>query len=103
MLHASERGLLLAHALHLRAERREFRWGGSGERLVRIKLDAEIDCSPEELKAIWNMPDVTPVQQEVIEVLRQQVRRQFASWPIETWSTLWDPRGRTTRNRNGEA
>jgi Family of unknown function (DUF6489) len=73
---------------------------------VRIKLDAEIDCSPEELKAIWNMPDVTPVQQEVIEALRQQIRRQFASWPIEAWSALWAPsrmQGSTTRNGNGQA
>jgi hypothetical protein len=56
---------------------------------MKIKIDVEIECSPEELKASWNLPDLAPMQEEFVEALACQIRAPSAAWPIEAWIKFW--------------
>jgi hypothetical protein len=56
---------------------------------MKIKIDVEIECSPEELRASWNLPDLARMQEEFVEALARQIRDPSAAWPIEAWVNFW--------------
>ena len=62
---------------------------------MKIKIEAEIDCTPEEFKAMWNAPDLKPLQDTIVGAVEEQVRQQLAMWPPTAWAKIWGVNGPT--------
>lgn len=38
-----------------------------------MKISIDIDCSPQEARAFFGLPDVEPLQQEMLELIREKM------------------------------
>jgi hypothetical protein len=56
---------------------------------MKIKIDLEIDCTPEELKELWNAPNLKPLQDAFIGAVEGQMREQLTTWSPAAWMKLW--------------
>jgi hypothetical protein len=56
---------------------------------MKLKIEAEIDCTPEELKELWNAPNLKPLQDAFAAALEAQMRQQLAASPAAAWMKLW--------------
>ena len=43
------------------------------EREAVMKITVDIDCTPEEARQLMGLPDVTGIQQEVVEEMRKRI------------------------------
>ncbi|HWL84162.1 MAG TPA: DUF6489 family protein [Roseomonas sp.] len=56
-----------------------------------MKFNIEIDCTPEEARAFFGLPDVKPMQTAVMQKVEKQVLDAMASMSPETLLKTWAP------------
>jgi hypothetical protein len=58
---------------------------------MKIKLD--IDCTPEEARAFMGLPDVRPLQDEMMGLLRERMMKAAQAMDPEALLRTWMPGG----------
>jgi len=58
---------------------------------MKIKLD--IDCTPEELRGFFGLPDVKPMQEELMQEVAERLRANVKALDPETMLKTWLPAG----------
>jgi len=58
-----------------------------------MKITVNIKCSPEEARAFFGLPDVTPIQEEFVDALRQRMTEAIAGMDPEAMIKAWTPGG----------
>lgn len=56
---------------------------------MKIKLD--IDCTPEEARAFFGLPDVAPMQEAVLEEVQKRMLRNLERLDPESLFRTWMP------------
>ena len=58
---------------------------------MNIKID--IDCTPEEARTFFGLPDVKPMQEALMAQLEERMAANFAAMDPETLLKTWMPMG----------
>ena len=58
---------------------------------MRIKLD--IDCTPEELRGFFGLPDVAPMQEQLLKEVEERLRANLKALDAEAMLKTWLPAG----------
>ena len=58
-----------------------------------MKITVDIDCTPEEARQLMGLPDVTGVQQEVIEEMRKRMFEGMDAMDPQAILQSWAPAG----------
>jgi len=58
---------------------------------MKIKLD--IDCTPEELRSFFGLPDVRPMQEELLKNVQERLSANLKTLDPETMLKTWLPTG----------
>jgi hypothetical protein len=58
---------------------------------MKIKID--IDCTPAEARAFLGLPDVAPLQGEMMAVVQERMMKALAGVDPETLMKMWFPAG----------
>jgi hypothetical protein len=56
-----------------------------------MKVNVEIDCSPEEARAFLGLPDVQPMQEALMKELEQRLRANLQAMDPEVIVRTWLP------------
>lgn len=56
-----------------------------------MKINVEIDCSPEELRQSFGLPDLRPMQEAVLKAMQQQMIDAVARSSPEALMRNWMP------------
>ncbi len=58
-----------------------------------MKITVDIDCTPEEARQLMGLPDVTGVQQEVVEEMRKRILAGMEAMDPQAILRGWAPAG----------
>jgi hypothetical protein len=58
-----------------------------------MKVNVEVDCSPEEARAFLGLPDVQPMQEVLMKELEQRLRANLQAMDPEVMARTWLPAG----------
>lgn len=58
-----------------------------------MKINLDIDCTPEEARAFLGLPDVQPMQQAVMESMQRRMEQAIAGTDLEQLAKMWLPLG----------
>ena len=58
-----------------------------------MKVHVDIDCTPEEARVFFGLPDVQPVQAAVMKELEQRLMSAMQAMDPETLMKTWVPAG----------
>ena len=58
-----------------------------------MKIKFDIDCTPEELRGFFGLPDVKPMQQELMQEVAERLRANVKALDPETMLKTWLPAG----------
>jgi hypothetical protein len=58
---------------------------------MKVKID--IDCSPEEARAFFGLPDVVPMQRAVMQEMQDRMLAAMRGTDAETLLKTWMPAG----------
>jgi len=58
-----------------------------------MKININIDCTPEEARSFMGLPDVAPMQAKMMEQLEAQLQKQIAAMEPEQLLKTWLPVG----------
>jgi hypothetical protein len=58
-----------------------------------MKLHFDIDCTPEELRAFFGLPDVAPMQERLLKEVEERMRANMKALDPETMLKTWLPAG----------
>ena len=58
-----------------------------------MKLKFDIDCTPEELRSFFGLPDVRPMQEELLKDVEQRMRASLKALDPEAMLKTWLPAG----------
>jgi hypothetical protein len=58
-----------------------------------MKIKFDIDCTPEELRTFFGLPDVQPMQQVLMERVQEQLLANIKSMDPEAMMKAWLPMG----------
>jgi hypothetical protein len=61
---------------------------------MKVKID--IDCTPAEARAFLGLPDVTPLQSEMMAAMQERMMAALATMDPETLMKMWLPGGAQT-------
>jgi len=56
---------------------------------MKIKLD--IDCTPDEIREFFGLPEVKPLQEELLKELQERLRANIKAMDPETMLKTWLP------------
>jgi hypothetical protein len=56
-----------------------------------MKVNVEINCTPEEARAFFGLPDLGPMQQRVMGEIEERLRANLAAMNPETIFKTWLP------------
>jgi hypothetical protein len=56
-----------------------------------MKVNIELDMTPEEARAFMGLPDVAPLQQQMLEEMRARMRAAFDAGDPEAMMKAWMP------------
>jgi len=56
-----------------------------------MKVSIDIDCTPEEARAFFGLPDVGPMQQALLKDLEDRMRANLAAMEPEALFKTWLP------------
>ncbi|MGK9233028.1 hypothetical protein KXS07_15355 [Inquilinus limosus] len=56
-----------------------------------MKVSIDIDCTPEEARAFFGLPDVGPMQQALLKDLEERMRANLAAMEPEALFRTWLP------------
>jgi len=58
-----------------------------------MKISVDIDCTPSEARRFFGLPDLEPLQTEVMEVLKERMLRSLDAMDPEALARAWFPVG----------
>ena len=58
-----------------------------------MKISLDIDCTPEELRGFFGMPDVKPLQERLLQEVEERMRASLQALDAETMLKTWMPAG----------
>ena len=58
-----------------------------------MKIKFDIDCTPEELRGFFGLPDVRPMQDQLLKDIEERLRANLAALDPETMLQTWLPAG----------
>ncbi len=58
-----------------------------------MKISLDIDCTPEELRGFFGLPDVGPLQERLLKEVEERMRAGLAALDPETMLQTWLPAG----------
>ena len=58
-----------------------------------MKINVEIDCTPEEMRRAVGLPDFTPVHERYVAMLSETVEKGASPEVLETMIRSWAPMG----------
>ena len=58
-----------------------------------MKINLEIDCTPEELRGFFGLPDVKPMQEQLLKEVEERLRANVKALDPETMLKTWLPAG----------
>jgi hypothetical protein len=58
---------------------------------MKVKID--IDCTPEETRAFFGLPDLGPLHKEMLSQMQEQMRAAMANLDPEAMMKAWMPGG----------
>ncbi len=58
-----------------------------------MKLSIDIDCTPQEARAFFGLPDVEGFQREMMSEIQNQLRAHIAAMDPEALMKTWMPMG----------
>jgi len=58
-----------------------------------MKIKFDIDCTPEELRSFFGLPDVRPMQEHLLEEVEERMRAGLKALDPETMLKTWLPAG----------
>jgi hypothetical protein len=61
-----------------------------------MKITIDIDCTPEEARAFLGLPDVAPLQAEMMRELQERMLKTLAGMDAETLMKTWFSSGAQT-------
>jgi uncharacterized protein DUF6489 len=58
-----------------------------------MKISLDIDCTPEELRGFFGLPDVKPMQEQLLKEVEARMRANLQALDPETMLKTWLPAG----------
>ena len=58
-----------------------------------MKISFDIDCTPDELRGFFGMPDVKPMQEQLLKEVEERMRANLKALDPETMLKTWLPAG----------
>ncbi|MBV9829727.1 MAG: hypothetical protein JO001_29250 [Alphaproteobacteria bacterium] len=58
-----------------------------------MKISFDVDCTPEELREFFGLPDVKPMQEQLLKEVEQRMRTGLAALEPEAMLKTWMPAG----------
>lgn len=58
-----------------------------------MKISLDIDCTPEELRGFFGLPDVRPMQEQLLKEVEERLRANLKTLDPETMLQNWLPAG----------
>jgi len=58
-----------------------------------MKINVDVECTPEEARAFLGLPDVKPMQGAVLEEIEDRMRKNLSAMDPETLFKTWLPMG----------
>jgi hypothetical protein len=58
-----------------------------------MKISLDIDCTPEELRGFFGLPDVKPLQDNLLQAVEERMRASIKGLDPETMLKTWLPAG----------
>lgn len=58
-----------------------------------MKITFDIDCTPDELRGFFGLPDVKPMQEELLKEVEARMRAGLKALDPETMLKTWLPAG----------
>jgi hypothetical protein len=58
-----------------------------------MKINVEVDCTPEEARSFLGLPDVKPIQDAMSEHIQERVQTAMTMFDPETLLKTWFPMG----------
>ncbi len=58
-----------------------------------MKISVDIDCTPEELRGFFGLPDVQPMQERLLLEVEERLRANLKTLDPETMLNTWLPAG----------
>ena len=58
-----------------------------------MKISFDIDCTPDELRGFFGLPDVTAMQQQLLKEVEERMRANLTALDPETMLKTWLPTG----------
>jgi Family of unknown function (DUF6489) len=58
-----------------------------------MKIHLDIDCTPEELRGFFGLPDVRPMQESLLKEVEERMRANLKALDPETMMKTWLPAG----------
>lgn len=56
-----------------------------------MKINFDIECTPEEARAFFGLPDVAPMQERMMDVLEEKMVENLNTLDAETLAKTWMP------------
>ena len=58
-----------------------------------MKITIDIDCTPEEARAFFGLPDVAPLQAEMMRTIQERMMKTLTTMDPEALLKIWLPAG----------
>jgi len=58
-----------------------------------MKISLDIDCTPEELRGFFGLPDVGPMQEQLLKEVEERLRANLKALDAEAMLKTWLPAG----------
>ena len=58
-----------------------------------MKINLDLDCTPEELRGFFGLPDVRPMQERLLKEVEDRMRAGLQALDPETMLKTWLPAG----------
>jgi hypothetical protein len=58
-----------------------------------MKIKFDVECTPEELRGFFGLPDVKPMQEQLLKEVEEQLRANVKALDPETMLKTWLPAG----------
>ena len=58
-----------------------------------MKISLDVDCTPDELRGFFGLPDVKPMQEQLLKGVEERMRASLQALDPETMLKTWLPAG----------
>lgn len=63
-----------------------------------MKINVEIDCTPEEARCAMGLPDVTPIHDRYVQMMLDTMDNGVSPEMLDAWTKSWMPMGEAGMN-----